>query len=242
MVKYRVRYGFILRRRPRLRAIIRSRAFTEASARVTEWIEGQFSQVEQAVPGLTRAGQDIGHSCSTVTRSLGVMRGGILTAAPARLVTTVYAAPDDLTGPLAALRAALADQGWGGFGPSTDLVYRRPRPLGAAPAEPGTDWPAPPVRASWRPDGGRAMRTIRDASGREVFLGVPTLDAGWAGRKDPPGPVTALASTTAHGAQVTAMHRPVEYRRADIPALAARILEAGESVLAVRICVHYTVR
>jgi hypothetical protein len=244
VVKYVVKHGIILRRRPRLGKIVRSPAFIAASGQVTEWIDGQFDQVELAAPWLHRVGQDIHHYCLTATRSRGVLRGGILTATPSRLVTTVYRARGDLTERVAALEEALARQGWGAFSLSPVTVYRRPSPLRPPPAGSPMAVLPPPVRASWQPEGGRegAARMIRDSGGRDLFRGHLAMDIGWAGRKDPPGPVTALASAGPGGGQITPFYQPVEYRSADIPALIGQIRSGGESVIAIRIMVRYTVK
>lgn len=247
IVKYVVRHGLILGRRPHLGRIARSRGFVRVSGRVSEWVDGQFAQIEQGSPWLIRYGQDVHHFLMTATRSLGVLRGATLTAGPSIHVTTVYDCDGKLSRRLADLEAVLVGQGWRGFARSPVTVYRPPlsprRRLADAPmAE-----TLPPVRATWqpagepdRPDG--ATKTVRDADGRDLFRGRFVMDVGWAGRDDPPGPVSALASTRSDGGKVGPLYRPIEYRRADIRALTDQIREAGENVIAIRITVYYRVK
>jgi hypothetical protein len=247
IVKYVVKRGLIFGGRPRLGRIARSAGFVRVSGRVSEWVDGQFAQIEHAAPWLTRRGQDVHQYLMTASRELGVMRGAILTAVPASHVTTVYGWDGRLSRRLAELEGVLAGQGWRGFNPSPVTIYRR----SFSPGEPWANLPIaetrPPLTATWqpagepdRPDG--ALKTARDVDGRDLFRARFLMDIGWAGRDDPPGPVTALASTGQAGGQIMPLYRPVKYRRADIPTLIDHIREAGENVIAIRITVYYRVK
>jgi hypothetical protein len=247
IVKYVVKRGLILGGRPRLGRIARSSDFVRVSDRVSEWVDGQFAQIERGAPWLTRHGQDVHQYIMTASRELGVMQGAILTAVPASHVTTVYGWGGRLSRRLAELEGVLADQGWRGFNPSPPTVYRR----SFSPGEPWANLPMaetrPPLTATWqtsgepdRPDG--ALKTTRDADGRDLFRARFLMDVGWAGKDDPLGPVTALASTGQAGGQVMPLYRPVKYRSADIPALIGHIREVDENVIAIRITVFYKVK
>lgn len=247
IVKYVVKSGLIFGGRPRLGRIARSADFVRVSGQVSEWVDGQFAQIERGAPWLTRRGQDVHQYLLTVGRSLGVMRGAILTACPNNHVTTVYGWDGRLSRRLGDLEVVLADQGWRNFNPSPVTIYRRSFSPGEHRANSPLAETLPPVRATWqpagepdRPDG--ALKTARDADGRDLFRAQFLMDVGWAGRDDPPGPVTALASTGQAGGQIMPLYRPVKYRRADIPALIDHIREAGENVIAIRITVFYKVK
>jgi hypothetical protein len=247
IVKYVVKRGLIFGGRPRLGRIARSAGFVRVSSRVSEWVDGQFAQIERGAPWLTRHGQDVHQYLLTVARSLGVMRGAILTAGPGSQVTIVYSCDGRLSRRLENLEEVLGGRGWRDFNPSPVTVYRRT----FSPGEPSANSPMaetlPPVRATWqpagepdRPDG--AVKTARDADGRDLFRAQFLMDVGWAGRDDPAGPVTALASTRQGGDQVTPFYRPVNYRSADVPALIGHIRDAGENVIAIKITVYYRVK
>jgi hypothetical protein len=245
--RYVVKRGFILGGRPRLDRIARSADFVRVSGQVNEWVDGQFAQIERGAPWLTRHGQDVHQYLMTASRELGVMRGAILSAVPASHVTTVYGWDGRLSRRLAELERVLAGQGWRDFNPSPVTVYQptfsREEPWANSPmAETG-----PPVRATWqpagepdRPDG--AVKTARDADGRDLFRAQFLMDVGWAGRGDPPGPVSALGTTRQGGDQLTPFYRPVKYRSADIRALSGDIRQAGGNVIAIKITVFYKVK
>jgi hypothetical protein len=246
MVKYVVKRGLFFGGRPRLGRIARSADFVRVSRRVSEWVDGQFAQIECGAPWLTRHGQDVHQYLLTVGRSLGV-KGAVLTAGPGSQVTTIYGCDGRLSRRLEDLEVVLAGQGWRGFNPSPITVYRQ----SFSPGEPWANLPMaetlPPARTTWQPAGGpdrpdAALKTARDADGRDLFRAQFLMDVGWAGRDDPHGPVTALASTGQADGQVMPLYRPVQYRAADIPALIGHIREAGENVIAVKITVFYTVK
>jgi hypothetical protein len=76
--QYVVKRGLIFGGRPRLGRIARSADFVRVSGQVSEWVDGQFAQIEHAAPWLTRRGQDVHQYLMTASRELGVMRGAIL--------------------------------------------------------------------------------------------------------------------------------------------------------------------